>query len=41
MPLPVPLEQMFKEKAVQILEKLLPAFKTPTGLPKSLVNVKT
>ena len=33
--------QLFKEKAVQIVDKLLPAFKTPSGIPKSLVNFGT
>ena len=33
--------QMFKEKAASIGEKLLPAFKTPTGIPQSMVNIKT
>ena len=33
--------QLFKEKAVQIVDKLLPSFKTPSGIPKSLVNFKT
>lgn len=32
---------MFREKAQQIAEKLLPAFKTPTGIPHALVNMKT
>lgn len=33
--------QMFKEKAAQIADKLLPAFNTPTGIPQSMVNIKT
>ena len=33
-------DELFKEKAVHIVDKLLPAFKTPTGVPVSLVNMK-
>lgn len=33
--------QLFKEKAVQIADKLLPAFNTPTGIPKSLINLQS
>lgn len=36
---PVPL-QVFKLKAVQLAEKLLPAFNTPTGIPWAIVNLK-
>jgi len=32
---------MLKEKAAGIAEKLLPAFKTPTGIPQSMVNIRT
>lgn len=32
---------IFKEKAQQIADKLLPAFQTPTGIPNALVNLKT
>ncbi|KAG8228037.1 hypothetical protein J437_LFUL007207 [Ladona fulva] len=32
---------MFREKAEHVAEKLLPAFKTPTGIPYALVNVRT
>jgi len=32
---------VFKEKAVAIAKKLLPAFKTPSGLPFAMVNLKT
>lgn len=32
---------MFKEKADQIAQKLLPAFNTPTGIPFALINLKT
>lgn len=31
---------MFKVKAVQLAEKLLPAFNTPTGIPWAMVNLK-
>lgn len=34
-------DQMFKVKAEQIASKLLPAFNTPTGIPYSLINLKT
>ncbi|XP_078619706.1 mannosyl-oligosaccharide 1,2-alpha-mannosidase IA-like isoform X1 [Branchiostoma floridae x Branchiostoma japonicum] len=33
-------DQMFKDKAVMIADKLLPAFNTPTGIPWALVNTK-
>ena len=33
-------EEMFKSKAVQIADKLLPAFNTPTGIPYGLVNMR-
>ncbi|XP_049804172.1 mannosyl-oligosaccharide alpha-1,2-mannosidase IA-like [Schistocerca nitens] len=32
---------MFRDKAAQIAERLLPAFQTQTGVPNSLVNFKT
>lgn len=32
---------VFKDKAQQIADKLLPAFHTPTGIPNALVNFKT
>lgn len=32
---------MFRDKAQQIAQKLLPAFDTPTGIPNALVNFKT
>lgn len=32
--------QVFKLKAVQLAEKLLPAFNTPTGIPWAMVNLK-
>ncbi|CAG9824004.1 unnamed protein product [Phaedon cochleariae] len=34
-------DTVFKEKAQQIADKLLPAFNTPTGIPNALVNFKT
>lgn len=32
---------VFRDKAQQIADKLLPAFQTPTGIPNALVNFKT
>ena len=32
-------DSMFREKALHIAEKLLPAFNTPTGIPHALINV--
>ncbi|XP_055371489.1 mannosyl-oligosaccharide alpha-1,2-mannosidase IA isoform X2 [Condylostylus longicornis] len=34
-------DQMYKEKAQHVADKLLPAFQTPTGIPYALVNTKT
>lgn len=34
------LPQVFRKKAVELGEKLLPAFKTPTGIPWALLNLK-
>ena len=34
-------DNLFKEKAVHIVDKLLPAFRTPTGIPYALVNMRT
>jgi len=34
-------DEMFKDKAVEIVEKLLPAFDTPTGIPHGKVNMQT
>lgn len=34
-------DTMYKEKADQIAQLLLPAFDTPKGIPHSLINVKT
>ena len=33
--------QALKDKAVAIADKLMPAFNTPSGIPKSLVNLQT
>lgn len=32
-------DPMFKEKAKEVADKLLPAFQTPTGIPRAIVNV--
>ena len=32
--------QVFKTKAADLARKLLPAFNTPTGIPKSLINLR-
>jgi len=32
---------MFKNKAIEIADKLMPAFNTPTGIPMAMVNVRT
>lgn len=32
--------QVFRKKAVELGEKLLPAFNTPTGIPWALLNIK-
>ncbi|KAE8621098.1 hypothetical protein XENTR_v10004681 [Xenopus tropicalis] len=34
-------QEVFKNKAVLLAEKLLPAFNTPTGIPWAMVNLKT
>jgi mannosyl-oligosaccharide alpha-1,2-mannosidase len=34
-------DPMFKEKAVHIADKMLPAFNTPSGIPYALVNTAT
>jgi len=34
-------DTIFRDKAEYIAMKLLPAFQTPTGIPYSLVNLKT
>ncbi|KAF3694528.1 Mannosyl-oligosaccharide 1,2-alpha-mannosidase IB [Channa argus] len=34
-------QEVFKLKAVQLAEKLIPAFNTPTGIPWAMVNLKS
>ncbi|CAB4068260.1 MAN1A_C [Lepeophtheirus salmonis] len=34
-------DSLYKEKAVHIADKLMPAFNTPTGIPHSLINMRT
>lgn len=34
-------DAMYKEKAQEVADKLLPAFQTPTGIPNALVNLRT
>ncbi|XP_061669176.1 mannosyl-oligosaccharide 1,2-alpha-mannosidase IA [Syngnathoides biaculeatus] len=34
-------KEIFRRKAVELGEKLLPAFKTPTGIPWALLNLKS
>ncbi|MEQ2287143.1 Mannosyl-oligosaccharide 1,2-alpha-mannosidase IB [Ameca splendens] len=34
-------QEVFKVKAVQLAEKLIPAFNTPTGIPWAMVNLKS
>ena len=34
-------DDLFREKALHVAEKLTPAFKTPTGIPYALVNMRT
>jgi len=34
-------DEIYKIKAVQIVDKLLPAFNTPTGIPNAILNLKT
>lgn len=34
-------DTMYRDKAEYIAKKLLPAFQTPTGIPYSLVNLKS
>ncbi|XP_038655624.1 mannosyl-oligosaccharide 1,2-alpha-mannosidase IA [Scyliorhinus canicula] len=34
-------EEVFRAKAVELGEKLLPAFNTPTGIPWALLNIKS
>ncbi|KAK9394747.1 mannosyl-oligosaccharide -C2-alpha-mannosidase IC-like [Crotalus adamanteus] len=32
-------EEVFKSKALELGEKLLPAFNTPTGIPRGVINL--
>jgi mannosyl-oligosaccharide alpha-1,2-mannosidase len=34
-------DSMFREKALHIAERLLPAFNTLTGIPHALINIGT
>lgn len=34
-------DQIYKDKAKEVANRLLPAFETQTGIPKSLVNIGT
>lgn len=34
-------DPLYKDKAQEVADKLLPAFQTPTGIPNALVNIKT
>lgn len=34
-------EEIFRRKAIELGEKLLPAFNTPTGIPWALLNIKS
>lgn len=34
-------DEIFKEKAAHVADKLTPAFKTPTGIPYALINMRT
>lgn len=34
-------DPLYKEKAQEVADKLLPAFQTPTGIPNSRVNMIT
>lgn len=34
-------DQMYKEKAQEVADILLPAFNTSTGVPNSLVDIQT
>lgn len=34
-------DSMYKDKAQEVADKLLPAFQTPTGIPNALVNIRT
>lgn len=34
-------DELYKSKAQEVADKLLPAFQTPTGIPNALVNIRT
>ena len=34
-------DDLFRSKAAHVADKLLPAFKSPTGIPYALINMKT
>jgi mannosyl-oligosaccharide alpha-1,2-mannosidase len=34
-------DPMFRDRALHVARKLLPAFSTPTGIPYALINVAT
>lgn len=34
-------DQMYRDKAAYVADKMLPAFRTPTGIPNALVNVRS
>lgn len=34
-------DDMFRDKALHVAEKLTPAFKSPTGIPFALINMRT
>lgn len=34
-------DELYKTKAQEVADKLLPAFQTPTGIPNALVNTRT
>ena len=34
-------DNLFRDKAAHVADKLLPAFKSPTGIPFALINMRT
>ena len=34
-------DEMFRDKATHVADKLMPAFKSPTGIPFALINMRT
>lgn len=34
-------DDLFREKAAHVADKLTPAFKSPTGIPYALINMRT